>query len=168
MKRRVSVKIMAYILSILMCVSMLSSASVSAAKKPKLSTKKITMKVGQTRLLKLKNAKKAVWKVLNGKNRVSLSAKTKKGVKIRAKKAGTAVVEVVADKKPLVCTVVIKKKPSSSDEDEDWSEDDDWSEDEDWSEDDEEWSEGDEDWVIDDGDYTDPDSEDLSSSDSSI
>lgn len=83
---------------------------VSAAKKMKLSSKKITLKVGQKKKLEVKNtAKKVKWSIKSGKKYISLSGKKKTSVVVKAKKQGKAVVLAKIGKKKLTCQVTIKK-----------------------------------------------------------
>lgn len=83
---------------------------VSAAKKMKLSSKKITLKVGQKKKLEVKNAaKKVKWSVKSGKKYISLSGKKKTSVVVKAKKQGKAAVLAKIGKKKLTCQVTVKK-----------------------------------------------------------
>ena len=88
----------------------------SAAKKVKLNKKSISLKVGKTAKLQIKNTKKKVkWSVKSGKKYISLQKKKKKSVVIKAKKAGTAKVLAKVGKKKLICTVKVKKSSGSTD-----------------------------------------------------
>ena len=79
----------------------------------KLSKKTVTVKIGKTVKLKLKNNKKKVkWTVISGKKNVTLSKKKKTGVTIKGKKPGTAKVQAKIGKKKYVCKVKVKKAPS--------------------------------------------------------
>lgn len=83
---------------------------VSAAKKMKLSSKKITLKVGQKKKLEVKNAaKKVKWSVKSGKKYISLSGKKKTSVVVKAKKQGKAAVLAKIGKKKFTCQVTVKK-----------------------------------------------------------
>lgn len=83
---------------------------VSAAKKMKLSSKKITIKVGQKKKLEVKNAaKKVKWSVKSGKKYISLSGKKKTSVVVKAKKQGKAAVLAKIGKKKFTCQVTVKK-----------------------------------------------------------
>ena len=75
-----------------------------AAAKPKLSKTKLTLKVGKTAKLKVKNYKGTVKWTSNKKKTASVS---KKGV-VSAKKKGTAVITAKAGKKKLKCKVTVK------------------------------------------------------------
>lgn len=97
-----------FLVAVLLCVP----ASRLQAKTPKLSRKKLTMTVGQKKVLKVKNTKKKVtWK--SGKPKVVRVSK--KGV-LTAKKAGKAVVKAKVGKKTLKCTVTVKKKSGKKEE----------------------------------------------------
>lgn len=96
-----------FLVAVLFCVP----ASRLQAKAPKLSRKKLTMTVGQKKVLKVKNTKKKVtWK--SGKPKVVRVSK--KGV-LTAKKAGKAVVKARVGKRTLKCTVTVKKKSGEKD-----------------------------------------------------
>lgn len=107
-------KTMSYVMTaaLLLGVSMPSSPAAAKKKAPKLSTKKVSISVGQTKTIKLKNGKKAVWSIKSGKKVVSLSKKKKTSVVVKGKKAGSAVVLAKVGKKKLTCKVTVKaKKP---------------------------------------------------------
>lgn len=90
------------------------SAQAAKKKKVKLSKKTVTVKIGKTVKLKLKNNKKKVkWTVISGKKNVTLSKKKKTGVTIKGKRAGTAKVQAKVGKKKYVCKVTVKKKKSA-------------------------------------------------------
>lgn len=108
-------KTMSYVMTaaLLLGVSMPSSPAAAKKKAPKLSTKKVSISVGQKKTIKLKNGKKAVWSIKSGKKFVSLSKKKKTSVVVKGKKAGKAVVLAKAGKKKLTCKVTVKaKKPA--------------------------------------------------------
>ena len=108
-------KTMSYVMTaaLLLGVSMPSSPAAAKKKAPKLSTKKVSISVGQKKTIKLKNGKKAVWFIMSGKKVVSLSMnKISSGV-VKGKKAGKAVVLAKVGKKKLTCKVTVKaKKPA--------------------------------------------------------
>lgn len=107
-------KTMSYVMTaaLLLGVSMPSSPAAAKKKAPKLSTKKVSISVGQKKTIKLKNGKKAVWSIKSGKKVVSLSKKKKTSVVVKGKKAGKAVVLAKVGKKKLTCKVTVKaKKP---------------------------------------------------------
>lgn len=104
-------------LCFVMMFSLFLSAAVpaEAAEKPKLSAKKITVRVGKSKTLKVKNAaKKAKWSVKSGKSSVMLTKKKKASVSIKGKKAGKAVVVAKVGKKKLQCKVTVEAKDNSS------------------------------------------------------
>ena len=105
-------KIMRRIMVLCLALSLVFAAYIpaEAAKKVKLNKKSISLKVGKTAKLQIKNTKKKVkWSVKSGKKYISLQKKKKKSVVIKAKKAGTAKVLAKVGKKKLVCTVKVKK-----------------------------------------------------------
>lgn len=107
-------KTMSYVMTaaLLLGVSMPSSPAAAKKKAPKLSTKKVSISVGQKKTIKLKNGKKAVWSIKSGKKVVSLSKKKKTSVVVKGKKVGSAVVLAKVGKKKLTCKVTVKaKKP---------------------------------------------------------
>lgn len=110
-------KTMSYVMTaaLLLGVSMPSSPAAAKKKAPKLSTKKVSISVGQKKTIKLKNGKKAVWSIKSGKKVVSLSKKKKTSVVVKGKKAGKAVVLAKVGKKKLTCKVTVKaKKPTAT------------------------------------------------------
>ena len=110
-------KTLAWVLAFVMMLSILPAAQVNAATKPKLSKTKITMTVGQSKKHKVKGiskkrAKRIKWK--SSKKKVVTVTKTGK---IKARKAGKAVIIAKIGKKKLRCKVAVKnrkKKKSNS------------------------------------------------------
>ncbi len=92
-------------------LTMVMPTSLSAKRKAvKLSNKKITVKVGQKKTLKVKNStKKAKWSIKAGKKNIKLTKKKKSSVVIVAKKKGSATVVAKVGKKKLTCKVTVKK-----------------------------------------------------------
>lgn len=88
-----------------------SSADVAqAAKKPKLSSSKVTVVVKQTKTVKVKQTNKKVkWSVKTGKQYVTLTKVKKTSVGIKGKKAGTATVQAAVAGKKLICKVTVKR-----------------------------------------------------------
>ena len=107
-------KTMSYVMTAALLLGVSMPSSPAAKKKaPKLSTKKVSISVGQKKTIKLKNGKKAVWSIKSGKKVVSLSKKKKTSVVVKGKKAGSAVVLAKVGKKKLTCKVTVKaKKPA--------------------------------------------------------
>ena len=104
-------KLMAYFLSFALILGMISTANVSAAKKIRLSNKKITITKGNSKTIKVKNTKKKVkWKILSGKKCITLKKKGKTAAIIKGKKKGKAKIQALVEKKKLVCTVTVDDK----------------------------------------------------------
>lgn len=106
-------KSMSYVLTAALLLGAALPSSPAAAKKkaPKLSAKKISIKVGQKKTIKVKNtSKKAKWSVKAGKKVVTLSKKKKNSVVVKGKKAGKATVLAKIGKKKLTCKVTVTKK----------------------------------------------------------
>lgn len=100
MKRNVAktshAKGLALLLAAGMLVSQMSGVSADAkAKKPKLSRTKVSVTVGKTKRVTVKNAKKVTWKVTKKAAQiVKLTKKSKKGATIKGLKKGTAKISV--------------------------------------------------------------------------
>ena len=85
----------------------------AATHKVKLSKKKVTMRVGKTKTIKLKNVKSKVkWKVIKGKKVVSIKkkGKYKNKIKIKAKRIGSAKIRAKYKGKKFIVRVKVKKK----------------------------------------------------------
>ena len=80
--------------------------NVSAKARPKLNKKKVTITVGTTVKLKMKNTKK---KVKWSSSKKSVATVSKKG-KVKAKKAGKATITAKIGKKRWQCKITVKKK----------------------------------------------------------
>ena len=101
---------LAVLLVFVLAFTMMPQNVLAAKKKVKLSKKSVTVTVGKTVKVKLKNNKKKVkWTVTSGKKNVKLSKKKKTGVTIHGKKVGKAKVQVKVGKKKFVCKVTVKK-----------------------------------------------------------
>ena len=101
-------KNIAMILTLALTAGFCQTAAPSQAATPKLSTKKLTMKVGKTAALKVKKtSKKAKWSIVSGKKNIRLTAKKKPSVKVKAVKAGKAKISCKIGKKKLVCKVTV-------------------------------------------------------------
>ena len=104
-------KLMAYFLSFVLLLGMISTVNVSATKKISLSNKKITITKGNSKTIKVKNTKKKVkWKILSGKKCITLKKKGKTAAIIKGKKKGKAKIQALVEKKKLVCTVTVDDK----------------------------------------------------------
>ena len=100
-----------------LCVSTLLpiQGPIEAKAKVKLSKTKISIKVGQSKTLKLKNYKKKIkWIVKTGKKLIKVKKSGKFSIKITGKKAGTAKVTCKAGKTKLTCKVTVKSKSNSN------------------------------------------------------
>lgn len=111
-KKKLGVLLLAAALTISTCAQGGGSVADAAKKKPKLSSKKITLRVGKTKKLSVKNAGKKVkakWKSKSKK----IATVSKKG-KVKAKKAGktwiTCKFKYKGKKYTLKCKVTVKKK----------------------------------------------------------
>ena len=101
-------KNIAMILTLALTAGLCQTAAPSQAATPKLSTKKLTMKVGKTAALKVKKtSKKAKWSIASGKKNIRLTAKKKTSVKVKAVKVGKAKISCKIGKKKLVCKVTV-------------------------------------------------------------
>ena len=101
-------KNIAMILTLALTAGLCQTAAPSQAATPKLSAKKLTIKVGKTAALKVKKtSKKAKWSIASGKKNIRLTAKKKTSVKVKAVKAGKAKISCKIGKKKLVCKVTV-------------------------------------------------------------
>ena len=101
-------KNIAMILTLALTAGLCQTAAPSQAVTPKLSAKKLTMKVGKTAALKVKKtSKKAKWSIVSGKKNIRLTAKKKTSVKVKAVKVGKAKISCKIGKKKLVCKVTV-------------------------------------------------------------
>ena len=101
-------KNIAMILTLALTAGLCQTAGPSQAATPKLSTKKLTIKVGKTAALKVKKtSKKAKWSIMSGKKNIRLTAKKKTSVKVKAVKAGKAKISCKIGKKKLICKVTV-------------------------------------------------------------
>ena len=99
-------KTLAVALTFAMTVVMVPQSALAAKKQVKLNKKSVSVAVGKTVKVKLKNNKKKVkWTVVSGKKNVALSKKGKTGVTIKGKRVGKAKVQAKIGKKKYVCTV---------------------------------------------------------------
>lgn len=104
---KISKKIVASCLAFSMMVVFGDGCPVaSAASKPKLSQKKLVLKVGQTKILKVKKSQK---KVKWSSNKKKIATVNKKGL-VKAKKPGKAVITAKLGNKKLKCKVTVKAK----------------------------------------------------------
>ena len=101
-------KNIAMILTLALTAGLCQTAAPSQAATPKLSAKKLTIKIGKTAALKVKKtSKKAKWSIASGKKNIRLTAKKKTSVKVKAVKAGKAKISCKIGKKKLICKVTV-------------------------------------------------------------
>ncbi len=104
-------KMLCFVMMVALTISMLIPTSAEGKKKaPKINKKKLTLTVGKSYKLKVKNNKKKV-KWSTSKKKV---ATVKKG-KVTAKKAGKATITAKVGKKKLTCKVTVKNKENAKD-----------------------------------------------------
>ena len=109
-------KNIAMILTLALTAGLCQTAAPSQAATPKLSAKKLTMKVGKTAALKVKKtSKKAKWSIVSGKKNIRLTAKKKTSVKVKAVKVGKAKISCKIGKKKLICKVSVKSDIKEND-----------------------------------------------------
>ena len=100
------------LLTAALLVPQMSGVSADAkAKKPKLSRTKVSVTVGKTKKVTVKNAKKVTWKVTKKAAKiVKLTKKSKKGATIKGLKKGTAKISVQMKngKKKVKKTITVK------------------------------------------------------------
>lgn len=109
-------KNIAMILTLALTAGLCQTAAPSQAATPKLSAKKLTMKVGKTAALKVKKtSKKAKWSIASGKKNIRLTSKKKTSVKVKAVKVGKAKISCKIGKKKLVCKVSVKSDIKEND-----------------------------------------------------
>ena len=109
-------KNIAMILTLALTAGLCQTAAPSQAATPKLSAKKLTMKVGKTAALKVKKtSKKAKWSIVSGKKNIRLTAKKKTSVKVKAVKVGKAKISCKIGKKKPVCKVSVKSDIKEND-----------------------------------------------------
>lgn len=101
-------RIISTVLALSLVVSMPVSAS-AAKKQPKLNKTKLTLKVGKSTKLKVKNTKKKV-KWSSSKKKVA----TVKNGKVTAKKVGKTTITAKVGKKKLKCKVTVTKNTSTN------------------------------------------------------
>lgn len=102
---------------LLICCLTMFATSAFAVKAPKINTTKKTIKVGNTFLLKIKNANKKVKWSTNNKKVAKITAKGGKNsykAKIKGLKSGKATITAKIGKKSLKCKITVKKKSGNS------------------------------------------------------
>ena len=88
-------KNIAMILTMALTAGLCQTAAPSQAATPKLSAKKLTIKIGKTAALKVKKtSKKAKWSIVSGKKNIRLTAKKKTSVKVKDQIRKTLLLQV--------------------------------------------------------------------------
>ena len=109
-------KNIAMILTLALMAGLCQTAAPSQAATPKLSAKKLTIKIGKTAALKVKKtSKKAKWSIASGKKNIRLTSKKKTSVKVKAVKVGKAKISCKIGKKKLICKVSVKSDIKEND-----------------------------------------------------
>lgn len=110
-KKTVSI-ILAWVI-VFTSIPTISYETQAKTKSPSLSSKKISVKKGKKKTVKLKNATKKVrWKVVNGSKKVKIvkkSGKYNNKIKIVAKKTGSAIIQAKCGKKTYKVRIIITK-----------------------------------------------------------
>ena len=106
---------------LVMLQAVLSVTDISAdakSKTLKLSRKSVRLQTGEKTKISIKNGvpKKVRWSVNKGKKQIALSAKTKKSVRITAKKAGTATVTAKVTYKKKIKKLKLKVKVTAKEQ----------------------------------------------------
>lgn len=99
-------KILCMLMALLMVLTVINTTDVSASVRPKLNKKKVTIYVGKTFNLKIKNYKEKVKWFSEDKR---IATVNKKG-KVTAKKEGTVTICATASNFVLLCKVKVKRK----------------------------------------------------------
>lgn len=108
-------KTMAVGLAVAMVLVGIGTNPVNAAKKTKISKKKLELKVGQTKKLSVKNLTKKQKKKLKWKSSKKKVASVNKKGKVKAKKVGKTTITAKVGKKKFTCKVTVKaKKPNNN------------------------------------------------------
>ena len=111
-KRIISIILMWVI--VLTSIPVISYEAQAKTKEPMLSNKKVVVKKGNTKTIKLKNARKKVqWKVVSGRKNVKIIKKFGKyqnKIKLKARRKGNAVLVAVHGKKIYTLKVMVKEK----------------------------------------------------------
>ena len=110
-------KIISIILALVLVFTSIPAVSYSLqakTKAPVLNSKKVVVRKGKTKTVKLKNARKKVqWKIVNGRKNVKIikkSGKYQNKIKLKAVKKGNAVLVAVHGKKIYTLKVTVQGK----------------------------------------------------------
>lgn len=119
-------KAAALVIAVVLVGSMAPGAVSGATKTVKFSPSSVTLNVGKSKKVTIKNKtgskiKKVTWKAVKGSKKVKLSKKTKKSVLVKAKKFGTAKIQALVKttkktyKKSFTVKIVQKQDQSAKD-----------------------------------------------------
>ena len=107
-------RILAAGLIIMLVLSGLAATTIHASAKASLNQTKVTVEVGRTKIIRVKNAgKKVSTEVVSGKKNVSV-AREKNSIKITGKKQGAAKLQVRTGGRKLICRITVKGKNNAS------------------------------------------------------
>lgn len=114
MRNRKIISIILTLVIVFTSIPMMEYSLQAKTKVPALSSKKVVIKKGKTKTVKLKNAtKKVQWKVVSGRKNVKIvkkSGKYKNKIKLKAGKKGNAVLVAVHGKKIYILDATVKEK----------------------------------------------------------
>lgn len=108
------VKQLAMVLAIALVLAGVAGNGAVAAKKAKISKSKLTLKVGQSKKISVKNLTKKQQKKVKWSSSNKKVATVSKSGSVKAKKKGTAKITAKVGKKKYVCKVTVKAKSSSA------------------------------------------------------
>lgn len=103
-------KQIAMVLTAALVLTGVAGNTADAAKKAKISKTKLTLKVGESKKLSVKNLTKKQKKKLKWSSSKKKVASVSKSGKVTAKKKGTAKITAKVGKKKFTCKVTVKKK----------------------------------------------------------
>jgi len=106
------IKQIALVIAVALLLGAVGGSVATAAKKAKISNSKLTLKVGQTKKISVKNLKKKQKKKVKWSSSNKKVASVNKSGKITAKKKGTAKITAKVGKKKYTCKVTVKAKSS--------------------------------------------------------
>lgn len=107
-------RILAAGMVLMMVLSSFAGTTVYAAAKASLNQTKVTVGIGKTKTVKVKNVgKKVSVKVISGKKNISVTKK-KSSIKITGKKAGKAKLRVKTGGRKLTCSITVKGKNNTN------------------------------------------------------
>lgn len=111
-------KVFSGLFSMVLAMAVILSAPgmADAASPTALNSRNLSLSVGKTAVLKLKNNKKTTsWKIVSGKKYIKITVLSKNRIKIKGIASGTAVVRVTAGKNKYRCRIAVKASGNPSD-----------------------------------------------------